>query len=185
MNYYYFAASLPSLTLDAPAPFSVDAFLAQCTTMLTPADDAIVRQALGREDGAARHPVVARWRGMDLQLRNAVAQARAARLKRDAAPFLRPGAGVEDDAHVHRVAAEALARATPIEREHALDHFRWRQAEALAGFSPFTIEALVAYAIHLSLAQRWTGLSDPVGRERAETLTAQAGGYGAPDARTP
>jgi hypothetical protein len=116
--------------------------------------------ALGRE-----------WRERETQLRNAVARARANRAKRDAAPFLRPTA--QHDTGIEKAVADAFAKDTPREREWALDQFRWRMLEELAGFNPFAGRAMLAYGLRLKLVERWAAMAEPRGEEAAARIVGK------------
>jgi hypothetical protein len=174
MAYYYFAATLPSLSLDAPPPFSIEAFREQCREHLAAsdlarldellADDSAV--ALGDERGG--EDFTQRWRSLDIQMRNAVARLRAARARRDAAPYVRTHGGV--DASLEKRAADALGKENPLERERALDALRWSLLDELGGTDPFAPEALLAYALKLRIVRRWAEIGKDDGRERAQSF---------------
>jgi hypothetical protein len=171
MNYYYLAASLPGLSFDSPPPLSVEAFSRLCREHLSRAD----QRALRETQAGGRGPVSSRfaraWERRETRLRNALVRARAARLKRDPLPHLRPQDDV--DTAVDKAVAEAFSRETPLAREQALDRFRWTQAEALAGYNPFAVEAILAYALRLGIAARWAGLAEETGQARAEEIVGQ------------
>jgi len=175
MNYYYFAASLPTLSLDERPPFSSERFRALCGSHLS-RNDLQALDELTADGGAAAgadsprpaHAYVAAWRNHETQVRNAVARARGARHKRDAAPFLREADGF--DLSVERAVSDAFARPTPLAREQALDRFRWSRAGELAGYNPFGTAAILAYALQLRLSERWAAMSAEQGRQTAESI---------------
>lgn len=171
MNYYYFAASLPTVALDAAPPLTLAQFLNRCREHLDPADLEAVRLLAEEADAPAPHPFVQAWRDRETQLRNALVRARAARLRCEAAPYLRPVAAA--DASLDKAAADALSRPTPLERELELDRVRWNQAAQLAGFNPFSMDALLAYTIKLKLADRWATLSEQAGRDKMRAVETQ------------
>ena len=127
--------------------------------------------ATGGERGA--HPFTAAWRERDTRLRNAVARARASRLGRDAAPYLRPERGF--DTYTLKAVEEAFARPTPAERELELDRFRWQVLDELAGRAMFSVEAVLAYALKLRIAERWSRLEPEAGRRVVEEFVASQG----------
>ena len=169
MNYYYFAASLPLLTLDGAPPCSVDEFSALCREHLAGDDLAAAEALLG--DGPSDHPYVTAWRDLETQLRNALARTRAARLGVDPAPHVRPQQGV--DSAVDKAVTDAYTRSSPIERERVLDQFRWAAAEAIAGFDAFALDTILAYSVKLRLAERWASLDENQGREQALKIVDQ------------
>ena len=166
MKYYYLAASLPMLSMDASPPISLDTFRALCAEHLSAHDYRALEALLA---GAADpHAFVGDWNRVETALRNACVRERAGRLKRDPVPFLRREADL-DTAMARHVAA-AFARRTPLEREHALDRLRWDLAEELAGFDPFSSRALLAYALQLRLAERWARMDPGAGDKTLESL---------------
>lgn len=186
MNYYYFAASLPTLSLDERPPFSSERFHDLCRSHLSGNDLQALDELTAAGDVPAdadsprpAHAYVTAWREHETQVRNAVARARGARHKRDATPFLRESAGF--DLSIERAVADAFARPTPLAREQALDRFRWNRAEELAGYSPFSCAAILAYAIKFRLSERWAAMSAEQGRQVAETIVSR-GPQGEPKA---
>jgi len=175
MAYYYLIASLPSLSLDTPPSLSFAAFSALCAEHLAPHDLAAVK-AIGDGswlDAPPAHPVLAAWREVETTIRNAIVRDRASRTDREAAPFLREQTGL--DAEIPHAVAEAFGRHTPLERERAIDQLRWRRLSALAGFDPFAPAAVLVYALHLRIAERWATMNRDLGRRQAEALlTPQA-----------
>lgn len=166
--YYYLAASLPTLTLDAAPSITMDEFRATCARFLTPADQAALDELLAGGAPDARHPFIRAWYHRDVQLRCAVAKQRAARHKRDATPFLRDYTGF--DVSLEKAAADVFARGTPLDRERALDRVRWDLIEELAGPDAFSGQAILAYALRLKTAARWAAMDETKGRQTAESL---------------
>ena len=171
MNYYFLAASLPTLSLDREPPLSVDAFRELCREQFSARDlaelDAVLA-GLERETGGS---FMREWRARETALRNALARARADKLSVEAAPYLQPTDRF--DAAAEKAAAEAMGRRNPREREAFLDRFRWTCIDEMAGFNPFALPALLAYALKLRITQRWSTLDAETGRRRAETLINQ------------
>jgi hypothetical protein len=169
MNYYYLIASLPGLSLETPAPFSLDQFRALGQTHLAPTDQALLESFLHPNPAQPPdHPFCKAWRECETRLRNAIAKARATRRGIDPTPHLRPATGI--DLTLEKNVAEAFARSNPADRELDLDRIRWRTADELTGFNPFAFDAVLAYAIKLGLVARWQTLTEPLGRERVERI---------------
>jgi len=171
MNYYFLAASLPSLSLDSPPPLSFDQFRALCAEHFTPGEMRALDELRSPVTEDARDAFVSGWRHREVRLRNAVARARAARLQKDPAACVREQQGF--DASEERAVADAFAKNTPADRELALDRFRWKQIEELAGFDMFSPRALLAYGLKLRLAERWAGMSEEKGRAQAEEMVGR------------
>ncbi len=167
--YYYLAASLPTVTLDAPVPIGIDEFRETCARHLSAADLAALDELLAGGSPTAAHPFVRAWYNRDTQLRCALAEQRAARLKRDAAPCLREYEGF--DVALERAAADVFSQATPLDREMALDQVRWSMIEDLAGQDAFGGTAILAYALKLQTVTRWAAMDEATGRRIAEELS--------------
>ena len=162
MSFYYFVASLPTLELGAPAPISVAAFGDEVVRLL-PAEAAAEWQALQRGDGSsAASAFAARWRDTEAQLRNTIARNRAARRNVEVTSHLRPQTSFS--VYLEHAVAEAYSKPHPLERELALDRFRWNFLDELVRTSPFGLEAVLAYGLKLRLVERWQGLTDEAGR---------------------
>ena len=174
MNYYYLAASLPALSLESAPPLSPEDFRRLCREQLAARDFAEMEDLLGFTAGARvpRGDFARAWSAAETRLRNAIVRVRAARLRRDAAPHLRPEEGIDPAAD--RAAADAYARATPAERELALDRQRWRMLDELAAFDPFSLRAVLAYALKLRIADRWARLDEGAGARAASALVEAA-----------
>ena len=142
MNYYYLVSSLPSLALETEPPISFDEFLLLCSEHLTAGDMANLKTLDSGKTGRSRFART--WRECESVLRNALVKVRAARLKTDPEKYTRETATL--DMRAEKTAAEALAKENPLDREMLLDRFRWQQAEELAGFNPFSSDAVMAYA---------------------------------------
>jgi len=167
MSHYYLIASLPLLSLDQPPQITAEGFLESCRAWLSgAAADAAEALMTG---GPSGHPFVRAWRGKDTLLRNAVAKARARAAGADVEQWLRPAQ--EEDTQIERLVEDALQQPDPFRTERALDRVRWDVAEEMQGFDLMTIDAVLAYAVKLSLALRWATLDAGRGREVFENLT--------------
>ena len=159
-NALYFAASLPSLFFGSPPPFSLADFLFRCQGVLSSTErahlDAVLAGAPGPGDFAAA------WHARETQLRNATAHARAAAWGGDARALDRMHPGF--DLSVQKAVTDAFAKPNPLEREQELDRCRWRVAADLARTAPLGLPGVLAFALHLRIAERWAGLEEARGR---------------------
>lgn len=171
MNYYYLAASLPTLSLDQPAPLTSQRFRAFCDGQLATGDAAGLAELDAAPDAPVRHPFVTLWRGREAWLRNTIVRARAARLQSPAERWIR--ADSDADAFVQHGVHLALARPDPLEREMALDSLRWQVLDELAGVNPFAAAAILAYAVRLRLVERWNRLRATDGTEALQAALQQ------------
>lgn len=172
MKYYYFAASLPMLAPEELPPMSFKHFRVLCGEHLA-ASDLRALDALTAEDAAGEsdRPFAREWLARERTIRNAVAVARAQRLRVDPAPFLREP--VEYAADIQRGVAEALAKETPLDRESALDRLRWRLIEEITGYDEFSGRALLAYGLKLRIAEHWASLDSDEGRSQFDALVSR------------
>lgn len=170
-TYYYFAATLPALSMEGPLPMTWEAFVAMAETHLIPSDLEAVRRLAEPPDEPAEHPFVNAWRDKELQLRNEVVHVRANRARRDALPFLRDTQGC--DVAIVKGVSDAFAQDDPLQREHRLDALRWALLDELAGYEPFGSDAVLAYALKLRLVARWAGIEKEAGRRKADSIVNQ------------
>ena len=170
-KYYYFAASLPALSMDAPPPLTMAHFLRLCDEHLDAGDRGILDQLVGPAGpGAASHAFLAAWHNIQTQILNAVARQRAARLRVDPTPYIRAQEGI--DMAIEKGVADAFSKPTPQDRELALDRLRWQLVSGLAGFDPFASAAIFSYAMRLRLAERWNAMSAEQGARELEGRVA-------------
>lgn len=171
MSFVYFVASLPTLSLTAPPPWSMERFLDEARRLLDPGTVAELEALVAEGALNAQTPLAARWRAAETQLRNALARSRAVRLDLDPTPYLRPHEGFSN--YIEHAVVEAFAKPNPLERELSLDRFRWSLLDEWAREEPFGLNAVLSYALKLKLSERWGRFTDEDGRKRlAETVAA-------------
>jgi len=171
MNYYYFVASLPPLALEGDPPFSSEHFADLCAEHLSPRDLEAL-ESLADPTRPGNHAFVLQWRDAETQIRNTVARARALRLGKDAAGYLRPVTGLS--VALEKRCSDAMALSNPLERERALDTLRWNLADELAGLETFSLSAVLAYGVKLYLVERWTAMNEDAGRQKLEAMASKA-----------
>lgn len=172
-QYYYLVASLPSLGFSVPAPVEMTAFVEECNRQLGPADQAELEHLLaGRRDQVSTS-FSRNWLDGDSQLRNAIVRQRALRLGIEERKFLATHDGFRVDAE--DAVNDAFSRANPMERELALDRYRWHLADELSAGDAFGLSAVLAYGIKLKVQERWRDLTQEKGRERLEDLVGMVG----------
>jgi hypothetical protein len=172
-RYYYLIASLPALVFSLPAAMSRAGFVAECERQLEPADLAEVSALLDGRLDDVRTAFSRAWLHADRQIRNAVVRARALRLGVDEKKFLQDHEGFRVDAEA--AVNDAFSRANPLERELALDRYRWNLADELGSGDPFALPALLAYGVKLALNEHWRALTPEAGRERFEAMVDTVG----------
>ena len=195
-SYYYLVASLPALFLDEELPIKTAEFLAVCDRWLNTDDARDIHCLMDNHSASAKASGFAKatpdttpdttadrlecikgacanqWLARETEIRNTIGRLRAAKVRVDAEPFLRPCR--ELDLYTEKAVAEAMSKLQPLERELDLDRLRWSLLEDLPRFDPFGLPAVIAYALKLKLVERWSALTVEKGRTVVEEyLTKQ------------
>jgi hypothetical protein len=168
LKYYYLVASLPSLVIGEPPPFDSASLSARFANVLSKEDvEELQRVVDGRvEDGASGFSK--RWTDTETQIRNAIVRIRAAKYTMEPGQSLRSHAGY--DMSIEKNVVDAYAKANPLERELALDYFRWGRLDDLTRDDPFGFGAVLAFAVRLKMAERWAGLTEQEGLRRVDEI---------------
>ena len=77
MDYYYFGASLPAVSMETRPELSFDDFRKLCDEHLSASDLKVLDELFEPVTEHSRHDFVRSWRNSEIQLRNAVARIRA------------------------------------------------------------------------------------------------------------
>lgn len=173
-NYYYFAATLPSLLPGMAPPFSLEEFLEKASRFLNQADFEVLASARlfipSDEQGngraplpASRLPLLKAYYHWENCLRSELARLRAVRLHKPAEKYPLPS---NMDWDAQRVAQAAFTTENPLEAELLIEKERWALIERLALNSYFDLNFLAAYALKLQALAR---------RERFHQAEGEAG----------
>ncbi|WP_295102643.1 DUF2764 family protein [uncultured Candidatus Kuenenia sp.] len=168
MAYYYLVASLIPLTLEGDVSFTPREFFESCKNMLASQDRKDLEYVIDGRPESARHAFVRKWLSAENQLKNALAAARSARLNIDSHQFLRGDKKI--DINAAKIVAEALSKHNPLDKERALDKYRWKLLDDMARADFFGMSSIFSYVIKLKLIMRWKSLNDEKGREVLEKL---------------
>ncbi|MDR1470042.1 MAG: DUF2764 domain-containing protein [Spirochaetaceae bacterium] len=153
-NYYYFVATLPSVSYGDAPPKSSEDFREECLYHLAPGDAAVLTSCTynaaavtaAKPTGSAFiDALLARERTLLLN----VAYLRAARLKRQIS-----GEPPRDASDAEAVAKAAFEMGDPLEAELFLDRGRWDAIDALSGLDLFSVNMVYAYLMKLQLLER-------------------------------
>lgn len=177
MSCFYLIASLPALTFLQKPLITQEAFRVLCEAQLGASDAraaAWLCQDPDLDGDAPCHPFVVRWMAREIQLRNAVARARAARRKTDAVGSIRPHTGFE--VTIEDAVESAFDQPSPLEREQVLDRLRWTLLDELAGVDPFAVTVVLAHAVKLRIAQRWAALDTEAALARVDKALNKTNG---------
>ena len=136
---FYFISSLPALRWGEKPQLCYDAFLTACQEQLGPELTAQLKAISLIPGGHPASTTLAAWEDWETYLRNAIAESRAAKLRKNAAAWLRAGNGLYPGDR--KRLEDALNQPTPRDREHAIDLLRWQQLEHLAAMHEFDVAA--------------------------------------------
>lgn len=168
-QHWYLIASLPSLRLGDKPVMDCTAFRAACDGWVSDAELDILDAVYENRQPPAG--AASSWWDGEVQLRDAVVRVRAKLCSADASKFIKPHAGFS--AAIEKSVVDAFSRANPLEREQELDRIRWSLVEDAAVMDAFGFPALLAYAVKLRIAERWSVLDDETGRGAVEGLIEQ------------
>lgn len=171
-KYWYLVSSLPVLRFGDKPPMGAEAFRAACVGWLSD-DELLVIDAVleNRDPEAGGTPAVPWWNG-EVQLRDAVVRVRAKNCGIDAARFLKPHDGF--NVAIEKMVTDAFTRPDPLEQEMELDRARWSLVDDLAVADSFGFAAVLAFAVKVRIAERWSQMNDEAGQEKVENLVATA-----------
>ncbi|HJW86791.1 MAG TPA: DUF2764 family protein [Candidatus Brocadiaceae bacterium] len=161
MAYYYLVSSLIPLTLEDAPPYTPEDFLSSCRDMLARKDAIALEHVYHGRLDEVNHPFIKEWKKLEYRLKNALARARTARMKLPPEPYLRNVAVV--DAATENAVTEAMNKPNPLEKELALDRYRWKILEELTPIINFDLSAIFSYAIKLKMVIRWNGMTGEKG----------------------
>jgi len=172
-QYYYLVSSLPGLAFFTPVPITRAVFFETCRGSLNAAGMEELEAVLEGRREDVKTGFGSAWLDGDRQLRNAIARQRALRLGVDEKKHLKEHHGYRVDAE--DVVSDAYSRANPLERELALDRYRWNLADELSQADPFGLSTLLAYAVKLEINAHWQSLTPEKGRDRLEEMLEVVG----------
>jgi hypothetical protein len=168
VEYVYLVASLPTLALTAAPRVSSATLLASSAGVLRPDHREDLRAIVEDRPQDVRAPQLKPYRDADTQLRDALARIRAARAGAAYDVRAHPFGGY--DARCVDAAERAMELDDPLERELLLDGLRWRLLDELAVSPPFGLQAVLAYALKLRLAEKWAAMDETEGLRIAAGL---------------
>jgi len=162
--YYYLVSSLIPLTLEGAPPCTPEDFLSSCKDMLARKDAIALEHVFHDRLELVSHPFIKEWKRREYQIKNALVRARTTRMKLSPEPYLRNDTA--PDAATENAVTEAMNKPNPLEKEFALDRYRWKILEELTPIINFDVSAIFSYAIKLKMVIRWNGMTDEKGNER-------------------
>lgn len=174
VKYYYFAASLPLISMRAPPPFPFGVFHDRCRDHLNKADRTAV-DLIARGDETEPLPAtpffLQRRQAAENQILNAVAVRRAAADNGNNLPLRHTYGFFRVD--IEQAVETAFAQTSPLERERHLDLLRWKLLEEFGGTDPFAGDAVLSYACRLRLSERWNVMTRAAGEKSFDETVAR------------
>ncbi len=153
---YYLVAQLPSFTVSDDAnqklPITTEYFRDLCTRFMLPAH-AEQAQKLSLTPHLATAPTgsafLDQWYEKERNLRLALAQVRALKMKKDAKDI-----PITSDGEVVMTARTATGMDSPLSAEQFLNEYRMSVLDKLAPLDQFCTDAVYNYGLRLMLAER-------------------------------
>ena len=169
-QYYYLAASLPTLSFDGPLTLGSDQFDKLCREQLSPSDYKLVSRARLTDLLVEKYPSTAltSWNRWEISLRNELVKLRAHRQDQDPHRFLIEAAEVSGLAGL---AQEAFGTSSPLEAESIMDRARWRFLDELELGHYFDTEKLIIYSLRLQLVERKVSMSREMGEKEFDRIS--------------
>ncbi len=164
----FLLTSLPSLSMDAPAPLTYEAFFHRCAAHLPEAD-------LTELDGSCstppsgQHPFVREWVDAWRTLDHLNRRERLQRLPRDAGDVL-PALPTTHD-QLRSDGLEAWQATNPLERELLLLKGQWNWIEERRRLAPYSLTDLMGYGLQLRLLERRDSWEEAPGQSQFEEHT--------------
>ena len=165
--YYYFSASLPSLSFGQNPGMSVADFDELASGQMSPESLAKLKTgtlAVSREPGSAAGlpRVYADYTRFEQYLRTRIAERRAGRDEDRAVKLPDPELYFGE---VDSALATAAAAPDPLEREKLIDRIRWRMLDDLEAGHDFDFDGLCVYRLRLEILNKYRNRSTETGRE--------------------
>ena len=161
---FYFISTLPTLRWSEKAPLSYANFMERCSENFGSdyAQKLAQLQLLPSEE--PKSLVARQWLDFEAFVRNTVAEFRKAKLRRQNVVFTRHETSHLSPGDVKRI-EEIMAIHSPLERENALDLFRWKYLDDLAAAHFYDDSLLEIYALKLLLLEKQASRQLAQGKE--------------------
>lgn len=178
---FYFISTLPTLRWSEKAPLSYANFMEKCAENMGGdyAQRLALLQLLPSEE--PKSLIARQWLEFEAFVRNTVAEIRKAKLRRQNIVFTRHETSHLSPSDAKRI-EEIMAIASPLERENALDLFRWKYLDDLAAAHFYDDSILEIYALKLLLLEKQASRQLAKGQE-AFTVLMETGLQKARDVR--
>jgi len=153
---YYLVSQLPAFTVSGDStsklPITTDYFKDLCCRFMTPKAAELARNLSlepprqGYKTGSA---FLDEWYAKERNLRFALAQVRALKMKKEAKDI-----PITSDGEVIQAARTATGMDSPLSAEQYLNDYRMTVLEKIAPLDSFSVDAVYNYGLRLMLAER-------------------------------
>ncbi|MFP4490948.1 MAG: DUF2764 family protein [Spirochaetaceae bacterium] len=156
-RYYYTVSTLPMLSFDGEAPFSLEEFHEMCRGNIAEEDFARLTEVQLEpntekiETGESVFEPLAKWWEWETALRNELTGYRSQKLGWEGDAYVREGEVVTG---ILEVARNAASQESPLQAEELLDRARWDFLDQLETGRFFEFTNLVVYSLKLQLLLR-------------------------------
>lgn len=153
--YYFLVSQLPSLGNigeKAAMPLSESSFIELCSRYMSEKEKSVLKTLSlvpPREDIDTGSSFLNTWYQKERDLRLALAQIRAQKMKKDS--FILPGSCTAD---IQQAARTAVGMDSPLSAEQFLYDYRLKLLDELTPIDGFSTDAVYAYGIRLMLVSR-------------------------------
>ena len=170
-DFFYFLSSLPMLRWGEKPPMTYERFMSQCRSLLgeSLADEIAGLQLVPCGSREGMSPVARAWNDFETFLRNTVGGIRKSRMRKSNTMFTKHDTDYLSSLDAKRL-EEILAIASPLERENALDNFRWKYLDGISQQHPYSRGAVEIYAIRLLLLEKQASRQYDAGKAAFDRL---------------
>ena len=171
MSYSYFAATLPMIQLESNLHMKTADFIELCREHLSLSDFEVLTALLNGEPSG--NAFVNKWQNVYNQIRNAIARLRASKagVSIDVSKWLKEYHGFS--VYAENAVVAAFQEKDPMQREELLDRLYWNVAEEIAGFDPFSADAIFAYGIKLRILEKRASIHLEEGEKRMREISKE------------
>lgn len=176
-KYYYFCASLPSLSFGDKPPMTYDKFLEDAKDLLDPDHFSAVQAILTDNTMEVKSRVYDRWRRFEHDLYNQLAWLRSKEAGKPPMQYVRGDFNVRGD--IILIVEQAMRETNPLKTAQFFDKARWWVLDELGKRHYFDYDFIVTYAIKLRILYRYEAIRSDEGEQKFnafkdEDLVSQA-----------
>ncbi len=170
-DFFYFLSSLPMPRWGEKPPMSYDRFIALCRSQLGDklSDEVAALQLVPCENRDGMSPVAEAWNRFETFLRNTVGGIRKSRMRKSKTVMTKHETDYLSSLDAKRI-EEILSIASPLERENALDNFRWKFLDGIETQHAYSKGAVEIYALRLLLLEKQASRQYEAGRAAFDKL---------------